>query len=353
MKKELNKITYILGAGASADALPTVRATSSNPGYTDSLRELATALRTDTRINSYYRKFCDEFCDNLDWLANQGDEHKSVDAFAHYCLRPGWEDYPSVGLIKTTLSLFFSIKQFIEKKIDKRYRHFLLKLRDGQGNFPDNVKILNWNYDYQVQIAAEDFKTETFTWLHGADQHSPPHVPYYPSLGNEFHTNNDIVNIFGGLAMVHLNGIAGFYYYGKNAFILNHFLNHDLNDLNQLFEKYLKDKDYKLHLLTFAFEKHGNELQYLRQRLPYTKRLIESTDYLVIIGYSFPYDNDPTDSQIFELLKAGGLKGIYFQDPYKSGDFLRRRFGIPDSVFIEHISDADNFHIPFEVMRSK
>ena len=38
------KITYILGAGASANALPTVRATNSTLGYTNSLRLMADSI---------------------------------------------------------------------------------------------------------------------------------------------------------------------------------------------------------------------------------------------------------------------------------------------------------------------
>lgn len=38
------KITYILGPGASANALPTVRATNSTLGYTNSLRLIADSI---------------------------------------------------------------------------------------------------------------------------------------------------------------------------------------------------------------------------------------------------------------------------------------------------------------------
>ncbi len=357
MKPEINKITYILGAGACANALPTVRSTPENSGYTDSLRELASRLRADITINPAHRKFCDKFCDDLDWLAQNGDSSGSIDTFALYCLREKASDehkYAQLDRIKLTLSLYFIIKQFIDKKFDVRYKNFLTRLIDPNGSIFENVKILTWNYDHQLQIAAEKFRREEFRYAYGAAQHSAPAVPYYPQLGNEFSINAGIDRIFGGLSMVHLNGIAGFYYYYQNAHIQNYFLNHDLDDLNQLFERVQTDGKHKYQLMTFSFEEGGVANQYLRKRFEYAEQIIQDTDYLVIVGYSFPQDNFPIDARIVEvLLKSGKLKRIYFQDPYKSGDFLYELFNLDTGIVKEVAYDDKCFFIPPQIMKGK
>jgi hypothetical protein len=87
----------------------------------------------------------------------------------------------------------------------------------------------------------------------------------------------------------------------------------------------------------------------IRNRIPYAKNIIANTDYLVIIGYSFPYDNIETDNKIFDTLKEGRqLKGIYYQDPHKSGDFLRNLFNLNDEITITNITSVDGFYIPSE-----
>lgn len=350
MENRLNKIVYILGAGASANAIPVVRSIDKSLNYTGALREMAQNLRVDKTINPSYKILCQELCDNLEWLADKGDEYSTIDTFAKFILKKKKPDYDAFNRLKFTLSLYFTIKQFIEKKIDTRYKIFLTTLiDDDQKALPDNIKILNWNYDFQMQIAGQNFREETFEYLFGSDQHGAGAVPYYPPLGNEMHHNHAMENIFGGLSMVHLNGIAGSYYYNPKAHIQNYFKNHYLETIDDLFEQVQIERKYKNTLLTFAFEKEGEALQHTRQRLNYAKQMIQDADYLVVIGYSFPDDNYDIDKQILSAIKADRLKKIFFQDPYiDSGDFIKRRFNI-DTPIDKVSTFNNNFYIPDEV----
>lgn len=342
------KITYILGAGASAKALPTVRATSVSPGYTNALRQMADRLKMEPLIAGFVATR-DTFVKDLYWLAENGDQHGTPDTYARFCQLKG--DYFSLARIKRTLSLYFTIEQFLEKKRDPRYQQFLIRILEYSQLFPENIKILNWNYDYQFQLAAEDFKNEEFHVGTGANVHSPPLISYYPALGQEFNVNyeKDKSNYY----LIHLNGIAGFYYYVQTAHILSYFFNNSLSDINSLFEKHETDIQNKAPLLSFSFESANNMNNAIRNRVLYADKVAENTDYLVVIGYSFPHDNLQTDARILNTMKSGCLKEIFFQDPYNDGSFLRDTFSIPNEIPITHISNADEFYIPRQAKLKK
>lgn len=149
-------------------------------------------------------------------MANKGDEYGTPDTFAKFCQVKN--DYESLLRIKTTLSLYFTIEQFLEKKVDPRYLQFIIKLLDERKLFPENIKILNWNYDFQIQIAAENFWKEEFNYSHSLSRHHPPFISYYPSLGQEFHVNYEKDK--SNYSLIHLNGIAGFYFYVQILLLL-------------------------------------------------------------------------------------------------------------------------------------
>jgi hypothetical protein len=87
---------------------------------------------------------------------------------------------------------------------------------------------------------------------------------------------------------------------------------------------------------------------YTRKRVPFAKQMIAGTEYLVVVGYSFPPENQEVDQELLSIISTS-LKGIYYQDPILSGDEMRRQFQIPHTVFIKHISQNESFHIPVEL----
>ncbi|MCU0360022.1 MAG: hypothetical protein MUF75_04775 [Bacteroidia bacterium] len=334
------KVTYIIGAGASANALPT------NQNLPDSLEELANSLRADSSINTSFHAFRDSFCLDLEWLAKEGREYITVDTFASYC---HIKDRESLQKLKFTLSLYFTIQQFVRKKTDNRYRNFLLKLVDSRQLFPENIKILNWNYDTQFQIAASVIRQEDFTYVRTISKHTPPLIEYYHTLGGDFNVSARMDHI--ELTMVHLNGIAGYYFYEQTQQLLNYNLGPEgIRDINDLFEKVNMDGTRKHPILSFAFEPLSSGVNhYTRNRIPYAKKIVSDTEYLVVIGYSFPIDNFDFDCELFSAINSGNLKGIYYQDPVLNVESMRTQFKIDESIFIKHIAKKDTFHIPIEL----
>jgi hypothetical protein len=344
---ERNKITYLIGAGASANALPMIRPSAIHLGYIDSLREMAKELSEKDRMISL--SDCHQFAKDLNWLADNAEQYGSPDTYVKYLSLKG--DDINVAKVKRTLSVYFTIEQFINKKKDSRYLKFLTKIIERNHLFPENIKILNWNYDFQFQIAAEIFTEEKFFHKNSVTRHSPPLISYYPTLGHDFNVNHDTEKI--DLSLVHLNGIAGFYFYQQNNFVLSYFMNNSITTLDDLFEICTRELHLKATLLTFAFDTQQHMNTAIRNRFSFANAIIRNSDYLVIIGYSFPIDNIQYDEQLFATIKSPSLKEIFYQDPYNNGGFLRNLFEIDDRIKITHIEDVQEFFIPRQFKLAK
>lgn len=336
-----SNITYYLGAGASAKALPTTKGTSSSESLPVSFRLLANELLADSKILPKYRELRKSIINNLYWLADKSEENGSLDTFAKYLY---YNKSLELETLKKTLSLYFSIRQILHKKTDDRALGFLTEVMKKRGTFPPNIKIISWNYDFQLQLAAENFRKEDLTFDGQQTTFYPGLFQYYPSLG--------YFTVIDELSLVHLNGIAGFHYAGMLGG-LNQFRYKKPGGYNDFFESYLHLSESKDVLLTFGWEEVSKDSDFLGARLNYAKSIIKNTNILVVIGYSFPPYNSEIDKQMFDSMKKGKkLKKIYFQDPLLNGQFLRDQFKLGRSVEIEHISQKENYFIPQEVFRS-
>ncbi len=274
---------------------------------------------------------------NLKWLADGTDEFGTPDTYAKYLFL---SNTPDLEKLKNSLSAYFIFEQLLNKKFDTRASIFLTTIIQERLIFPERIRILSWNYDFQIQLAAEVFIEERYIMGDGASVHSPGLLQYFPGLGN----NN--YSVSNQTSLVHLNGIAGA------------FCNQGFHRLNSIYEK--KENrtiDNILQLLTTPVFNQGNLLSFAwennetsQNRFEYVKKVALNTDILVVVGYSFPFFNRQIDKEIFSQLKEGGrLKKIYFQDPYKSGNFLQNQFNLPDSIEIKNIVEKDSYFIPMEL----
>lgn len=328
------KVTYILGAGASANALPTVKKTDCNSGLSDTMRELANWLEEHKEISAEHGIFIQEIIRDFRWLADNSDEYGTVDTFAKSLyLHQKWDE---LKRLKFLLSFYFTIEQLVHRKLDKRTLIFFTSVLQYKSILPTNIKILNWNYDSQLQIAGNTFQQEEYNHVGGVSIQTPALFNYYPSVGYDYNSN---VNDFG---VVHLNGIASMYTESDKTNRSLHIENHG-NNLNEIISL-LKGKEGK-NLITFGWES-----TLIHKRIEIAKSIVKETDYLVIIGYSFPFFNRVIDKEVFESLKESGkLKKIYYQDPFRTGDFLREQFLLPATIEIAHVADTINYFIPNEL----
>ncbi len=336
------KVTYLIGAGASAKALPMVKG---EEGIAVKLIEFAENLKANSLIEPKFKIYVNLLAESLIWIAEGSKKFGTPDTFAKFLFL---KEKSNLSKFKQALSFYFDFEQLINNRLDDRVLPFFTSIMNTT-IFPSNVKILSWNYDCQFQLNSEVFGSEKFDFLPGgATGHTPPFITYYPSIGKEFHVNHDSADM-NEYTMVHLNGVAGYYMQEKVQYIFNDFINQKPISINELIKSYFSF-DSKNYLISFAWE-HNTEFDYyIRKRVEIAKQIIKDSDVLVVIGYSFPFFNRNIDKQIFSSLKERGkLKKIYFQDPNLDGSFLRKQFDLSEEIEIIHIKDVSNYYVPNEL----
>lgn len=191
MKK---KITYLFGAGASANAIPIVA--NMNVRMTEILGFLKFILNKYSRDDHDYNlnllnhnirerlSVLSEICDNLEWLINEAGKFYTIDTLAKKFYLSN--QYQQLARLKKILITYFTIEQilcipshkkedysFTKNTIDKRYGSFIAAIshKRYQVAGPDpngfaenlefgiskNVKILSWNYDMQFELTLKMF----------------------------------------------------------------------------------------------------------------------------------------------------------------------------------------------------
>jgi hypothetical protein len=320
------KITYILGAGASANALPLIKRNSNS-----------SALGLTHELDLFVDKFTSHLLShNSRWDLHNIEILKEVtqkciefgtpDLYAKFLLEIG--DNLTYHLLKSLLSIYFKYKQEIEKCFDFRALTFLTTISEKK-KIPDSIRVISWNYDSQIEIAAEKLKP-----IRSASNNKIRGFTCWPNM-RDGHERN-----FGQPFLLHLNGIAGAVYAESDFY--------EKIGANFTFELF-EDKE---HLLSFAWEDEStySEPRFVAQRLTVACEIAVNTEILVVVGYSFPFFNRKLDQEIFKHLKPT-LKKIYFQDPFNDGSQLITQFDLSPiaSSNIEHVKQIDNYHIPYEL----
>jgi hypothetical protein len=219
-------------------------------------------------------------------MREKSTQHATIDTFAKKLYLKGDNEY---GRLKFFLTSFFMVEQCIHP-YDKRYDAFLASILNSDMNIPDDIFIMTWNYDVQLDIAYRDYQ----------EWGLPMCVP--PETGDV----NKKARVFK------INGSAN--YYWANQIDSCIYLKRDDSVLLDIILSQLslttnrgRFSDGTTDLL-FAWEKKKfDELSYLL----YDK--ITDAKVLVIIGYTFPFFNREVDREI--LGKMENLEKIYIQDP--------------------------------------
>jgi hypothetical protein len=321
----MKKITYLLGAGASANALPLIKKSSGQggPGLPQELKNFIEKHTSSllTKNESWDSKTIGTLND----IADKCIEFGTPDLYAKFLLETG--DSTNYKILKTFLSVFFKVKQDLEGCFDFRALSFLTTISQNQ-KIPDNIKILTWNYDKQLEIAATKLKPLNpggYSMIQGFSS--------WPNMRDGHDTG---VNPF----LFHLNGVAGYIHSERNFY----------EDMEGHFS--FKTTLNKETLLSFAWEDEvvSSKKIFHEQRLPVAREIASQTQILVIIGYSFPFFNRNIDKEIMNTMMPS-LQKIYVQDPFYDGSRLNGLFDIPVSLLknIIHVEQVDNYHIPYEL----
>lgn len=342
-------VTYLLGAGASFEALPLVKDVVNNgkvvkSGFANEILSLA----------NRYESLPKNLSNKIEWPINELNKMvSSLRNFGEQCrgfsspdtfVKSLWlqkNKHNEIELAKKLLSFFLSVSQLADSRLDSRYVPYLASILERQNGvqIPDNINILTWNYDFQLELGLQKF----FPQLNLSQIQS--HFKSIPGVGS----------IDKEAKVIHLNGIAGLMieksapvslfeveYPKDNLECLREFLR-----IYEIIERQHKINDN----LSFAWELEASE------RLEISNEIMSKTEILVVIGYSFPFFNRTIDRTLFKhfLSKNTGLSKklkIYIQDPLIDEDqitFLRQSFEIDDGIEIIPLRNVNQFFLPPEL----
>lgn len=334
----MTKVTYLFGAGASANVLPVVNQIPAR------LEELLSELEQpelkmgeeligDNRLNDHTAyEYQRELIDDLLWLKQNTEEHASVDTFAKKLFL--LSDYTNLDRLKNALSVFL-LFQHKGKRPDKRYDTFLASIMTSLNDFPENLRILSWNYDLQFEQAYSQYMSKSVI---ENQRYLNVNEKYTSTFGSD---KFGICKLNGSILITTFRGVRKFIYSHNlegsldKAFVRNAIKNYAIC-------KRVRDID---NSLSFAWEPGEDAVNFMDSVREETK----NSAVLVVIGYSFPFFNREIDRAIIQNMKS--LKRVYFQAP--DAENLKERFqAIRDDIPSENLIpkyDIEQFFLPNEL----
>ena len=374
------KVTYLLGAGASANAIPVVNNMNKRMEEVRDYLKRNYLYDNQAKLNSFPQSIRDNidfilfFIEELNWLIKESGKHQTIDTLAKkYYLTSS----NLLNRLKSALIIYFTIEQvlFINdigneknykgfiKKRELRYDSFFAALLDkndkGELVVNPDVKILTWNYDQQIELALK-----TYVNINIEKIKQKYHI--YPN--NKSLENMDPDFDFNKFGVFKLNG-NGIWFTpmivngNEPRYSVFNSVNSENNN-SYLFELILEE--YRLLMADKEPKNRNKELQYFNYYEHQEKALqiAQSTEYLVIIGYSFPVFNREMDLRLLKSMTS--LKKIYIQDPnadeikstLETGfnvfeDYRQRKYITESNMDVilpvQTRTSIDQFLIPFEL----
>lgn len=274
------KVVYILGAGASAQAVPTYKDFNEHMSkYFDLVDYLFyTIYKIDNpeiynKILNEYKVVLEEckYFGTADTLAvslkNQPDKLNTLKAllstfiyFQHFELKDDMREY-----------ILYDVDKFSQfgNQLDRRYLRFWSSILNSTNKIPEDIGVICWNYDFQLRASLLHFVKDT-------------------AEVDKFISNN----------VVYMNG---------NCLVE---ANNDYKYPSKLTPTICDD------LVNLLMHPHENTIKFSWENdsdsILKAKAIIKDTPEVVCIGYSFPDYNRLVDYQILNNLKS--LKNIYIQD---------------------------------------
>lgn len=336
-----NRISYLLGAGASANALPIVSQMTERlstwqgsliPGFIAEFGENVLAGQNGETVGDGLNAIQAD----LQWVLEQSVNILTIDTLAKkfYLTR----DSESLMRLKGALSIFFLLEQ-IRQPVDLRYDSFWASVLDGElEQFAENsrLNIVTWNYDSQIEKSLLKFTdNRTVDYLHEVLQITP-------------FQNTDKFDP-KRFSVIKLNGAAGIHDSTQGTQKLRFWRNSGFNQeivtaIANFYYAFSAQPEFLHPWLSFAWE--GNTPANLARQQ--AMAACSNSEVLVIIGYSFPFFNRKIDSELLKSMKQ--LRRVYIQVSAEDGVAIRERFQTfrPDITNITTIADQKQFYIPYE-----
>jgi len=328
-------VTYLFGAGASHQVLPTI------DGIAERAGQLASRLSMIRAANPIYEM--------IKYLSSVAKREASVDTYARKLYLQG--NNRELNKLKVAMMVFFTLEQVRtnpgdKQTIDTRYENFFAAILDSQRKIPESVKILTWNYDSQIEMALHAFQSDTTRNSTTAYNIKTQYGILAKNSRDDFPLDKKMI--------VMLNGTASF----RNAVGESIPLFDNSNDITfvslvdvvtkkvQGYTETFSANNVEYSNLSFAWE---NDFEGANSFIGKVQDITKETTSLAIIGYSFPMFNREVDRKIIQNMVK--LKTVYIQDP--NAQNIRDRFkAIRDNISDENISlngDTKQFVFPYEL----
>lgn len=326
----MSKIIYLLGAGASYGKRENNELVRGVPIVEEFVDQLGRVIQTTN--DSFIQQ-------ELSWLQTICKKYPTVDTYASILYKRSNKSYESneeYTRLKKAIALFLSLIQKPETR-DERYDLFFAAITQEKAQLPDEVTILSWNYDSQLEFAYSEYvpsvQDMNILWK--------KHLNVYnkTSLLQADHRK------FG---VVKLNGTA-LWCDPKENKIWDIYLNPNIATCSTqvLSQSCQFDISNMVTGLSFSWEKNDTLLEYIR-------KIAIDTEVVVVVGYSFPDVNRLIDKHIFGYMPK--IKKVYIQDkkPFEVADNLKfiidpAQFKI-NNITIEPTKYVDKFIIPRELL---
>jgi hypothetical protein len=361
----MSKVTYLLGAGASCQCLPTYQ--NFGARYKTFLKILKDNLE---ETNFGYKQGLEQIIALANDFYNEFNFHNTPDTIAKKYFHQTNEGQAHLDDLKIILTLFFIYEQGLsnyltlsieglktdnKQVVDKRYDAFIASILNpiyGELTLNSNINILTYNYDVQFEICYQNYSKKSFIDC----QLDLQSIPGIRTIESSFKFD------ISKFSIVHLNGIA----YSERIVTEQSipaypaFTQDILKLIEHLVEHFRTMKTNEClagkNFLHFAWERsetYPHKTISLKNTLLAAEAICDDVETLVIIGYSFPIFNRPLDTQLIKRMK--NLRRIYIQAPNADEikDTLRSIFSMHNGAFVEQrittIKEVNYFHIPNEL----
>lgn len=375
-------ITYLLGAGASAGAIPPLN------GMKDDMRELMQKLKEfiPPGIDAALFKTLSfklqenvasvhQIVEDFEWLLSEAEHHNTFDTVAKkFYLKSDWS---SLIRLKRALVIYFTAIQIcgfapaavVPVLVDKRYDSFVASLaekKEGRMILNGQVRMLTWNYDLQLELALKRYTELKIHEIKECFQIFPNQTSFELTTG-------ELID-YTQFAMVKLNGNAFFDNPSgtgeePKSTLFDVFFD-ELSNTKFVAElayqyKWLHVNNNKLitdalRYFNFAWESASDfreKYSGYQNNLKEALKIAANTQVLVVIGYSFPVFNREIDKQLFDRME--NLQKVYIQDlePDRIELTMKNAFEVfqqipevgRDEINFQLDDTGNQFVIPFEL----
>ena len=391
----MTNITYLLGAGASANTIPVV---TTMVGRIREFYEWIDSIRYGTinefdpepyrseagRLKREHNMRLEHLSNELKWLVNEASNYQTIDTLAKKFFLT---DKISLRRLKHALVFYFVLEQLIPtknksyffrgefmKKNELRYDSFFATLLGKKGEqliINPQVKVLTWNYDVQIELSlrrftnliVEDVKT-SYQIYPNRNSLNATKIQYDPSAFTAVKLNGNAMWL---TPMINGSDIK------DSCFNSDIIQNSELKLLDTILEEYalfrkqkevITDLDKSLQYLNFSWESDvsfTDKYSTYNEQFGIAESIAQHTEILVVIGYSFPVFNREADKRL--LNKMRNLKKIYIQDPnceiikdtisngfdVENNYHSNKKMGEPVILPFQLTKDTNQFLIPYEL----